>query len=65
MYPALQQQQPLHDYSNRPGTYSLQIKKICFFCAGSSMGGMGYQQVSMWPQQQYPPPTPNSKNISS
>jgi hypothetical protein len=65
MYPQQQLQQPLHDYSNRPGTYSLQIKKIFFCYAGSSMAGMGYQQVSMWPQQQYPPATPNSKNISS
>ncbi|CAF0874127.1 unnamed protein product [Rotaria sp. Silwood1] len=32
-------QQPLHDYNSRPG---------------SSMSGMAYQQVSMWPPSQYP-----------
>ncbi|CAF3617892.1 unnamed protein product [Rotaria sordida] len=37
-------QQPLHDYNSRPT---------------SSMSGMTYQQVSMWPHSQYPPHTPN------
>ncbi|CAF2503528.1 unnamed protein product [Rotaria sp. Silwood2] len=37
-------QQPLHDYNSRPG---------------SSMSGMAYQQVSMWPPSQYPQNTPS------
>lgn len=41
-------QQTLHDYNSRPG---------------SSMGGMGYPQVSMWPPSQYAQSTPNGKHI--
>ncbi|CAF4322449.1 unnamed protein product [Rotaria socialis] len=38
-------QQPLHDYNSRPG---------------SSMSGMAYQQVAMWPSSQYLPATPTA-----
>ncbi|CAF1612854.1 unnamed protein product [Rotaria magnacalcarata] len=38
-------QQPLHDYNSRPG---------------SSMSGMAYQQVAMWPSSQYLPTTPTA-----
>lgn len=49
MYPPSHQQQAMQDYMTR---------------SGSAMPGMPYQQVSMWPQSQYPPPpTSNSKKI--